>query len=204
MESLKIRAATSKDQQRIAEIIGDPGEEAIGLVGNRAAAARLGVAIAMMPGGPQGWERSTVAEERGSVVGVIQCGGDIPQFTITPRLVWLTLRTLGLPRMLGRIEAFRAMSRVQYPQPKGTYHIAELHVDPGQRGRGIGGSLLDWAEVNAREQGFEVMSLVTTTSNPARRLYERHGFVVAETKTDADYERYTGIKGRYLMLKRLK
>lgn len=199
-----MRAATSNDQRRIAEIIGDPGEEAIGLVGNREAAARIGVAIAMMPGGPQGWERSTVAEEGGSVVGVIQCGGDMPQFGITPRLAWLTVRTLGLPRVLGRIGAFRAMSRVQYPQPKGTYHIAELHVDPGQRGRGIGGSLLEWAEADARERGFEVMSLVTTTSNPARQLYERHGFVVVETKTDAAYERCTGIRGRYLMLRHQK
>jgi ribosomal protein S18 acetylase RimI-like enzyme len=47
------------------------------------------------------------------------------------------------------------------------------------------------------------MSLTTHTANPARRLYERHGFWVVETRTDTDYERYTGIEGRFLMVKEL-
>ncbi len=47
------------------------------------------------------------------------------------------------------------------------------------------------------------MSLITTTTNPARRLYERHGYRVVETRADAAYERYTGIAGRYLMVKEL-
>ena len=36
---------------------------------------------------------------------------------------------------------------------------------------------------------------------PARRLYDRHGFQVVETRTDRAYERYTGIEGRVLMVK---
>jgi hypothetical protein len=47
------------------------------------------------------------------------------------------------------------------------------------------------------------MSLGTTITNPARHLYERHGFRVVETKTDPSYERYTGIPGRILMMKDL-
>ena len=47
------------------------------------------------------------------------------------------------------------------------------------------------------------MSLSTTTVNPARRLYEHHGFRVAQTLTDPWYERVTGISGRHLMLKDL-
>jgi hypothetical protein len=48
-----------------------------------------------------------------------------------------------------------------------------------------------------------VMSLTTHINNPARRLYERCGFEVVETRTDPDYERYTGVAGRVLMLKRM-
>jgi len=48
------------------------------------------------------------------------------------------------------------------------------------------------------------MSLTTHTSNPARRLYERHGYRVVETRTDPAYERYTGIEGRVLMVKELR
>ena len=47
------------------------------------------------------------------------------------------------------------------------------------------------------------MSLVTTVVNPARHLYERQGFKVVETRTDAEYERMTGIPGRNLMVKEL-
>ena len=63
--------------------------------------------------------------------------------------------------------------------------------------------MLGWAEAQARAGGHKVMSLSTTTVNPARRLYERHGFRVAQTLTDPGYERVTGISGRHLMLKDL-
>ncbi|MDO8615250.1 MAG: GNAT family N-acetyltransferase [Dehalococcoidia bacterium] len=87
--------------------------------------------------------------------------------------------------------------------PDNTYHLSELHVDAALRGRGIGGALLGHAEGEARRQGRATMSLTTTTVNPARRLYERNGFRVVETRTDRDYERYTGIEGRHLMVKEL-
>jgi ribosomal protein S18 acetylase RimI-like enzyme len=48
------------------------------------------------------------------------------------------------------------------------------------------------------------MSLSTSTANPARRLYERHGFRIAETRTNATYEILTGIEGRHLMVKELE
>jgi len=76
-------------------------------------------------------------------------------------------------------------------------------VDPRHRNRGIGGAMLDHAEEEARRRGHRLMSLTTTTANPARHLYERHGFRVVETLTDAAYERYTGIAGRHLMVKEL-
>jgi ribosomal protein S18 acetylase RimI-like enzyme len=63
--------------------------------------------------------------------------------------------------------------------------------------------LLDHAEAEARAGGIQVMSLTTTTDNPARRLYERHGFRIVETLTDDVYRRYTGIDGRYSMVKEL-
>lgn len=63
--------------------------------------------------------------------------------------------------------------------------------------------MLDYAEAEAREGGHPQMSLTTTTINPARRLYERHGLHVVQTLTDADYEKYTGIEGRHLMVKDL-
>jgi len=92
---------------------------------------------------------------------------------------------------------------VTIEEPSNAYSIAELHVDPTYRSRGIGGAMLKYAEEQARHQGCRLMSLTTHIANPARHLYERHGFRVVETRTDPDYERYTGIEGRVRMVKEL-
>ena len=44
------------------------------------------------------------------------------------------------------------------------------------RGRGVGGALLDALLAMAGEQGHPAVSLSVDRRNPARRLYERHGF----------------------------
>jgi ribosomal protein S18 acetylase RimI-like enzyme len=89
------------------------------------------------------------------------------------------------------------------PPPFGAYKVHELHVDPRYRNRGVGGLMLEYAEEDALRGGYRLMSLTTTTANPARRLYECHGFRIVETRTDPAFERYTGIAGRHLMVKDL-
>lgn len=203
MDELSIRKAVAADLERIAELVGgDPGQEAVALAGCVEAARAFGIALVHLPGSPQGWERSTVAELDGRVAGVAQTSQGMESFPVTPRLVLVALRTfgVGIVSVLGRA---RARQRVDIPHPKESHHIEELDVDPSYRGRGIGGALLDEVEAQARNAGLRMMSLNTTTVNPARRLYERHGFRIAETRTDPAYERYTGIAGRYLMVKEL-
>ncbi len=46
-----------------------------------------------------------------------------------------------------------------------------------QRGQGAGGALLRALLQEARAAGFSSLSLSVEPDNPARRLYERHGFV---------------------------
>jgi len=203
MEELTIRKAVAADLERIAELVaGDPGQEAVALAGCAEAARAFGMALVRLTGSPQGWERSTLAKLDGRVVGVAQTSHGTESFPVTPRLALLALRTfgVGIVSVLGRA---RARHRVDIPHAKESYHVEELNVDPSYRSRGIGGALLDEVEAQARNAGLRMMSLNTTTVNPARRLYERHGFRVAETRTDAVYERYTGIAGRHLMVKEL-
>jgi ribosomal protein S18 acetylase RimI-like enzyme len=204
MENLTIRRANAEDLGRIAELIaGEPGREAIGIAGCEEAARKFGTGLVRLPNSPQGWRCSTVAEADGQVVGVLQSGrGDTEPFRMTPRLALLALRTfgVGIVSVLGR---YRARLRVNPSLPPDAYYIAEFDVDPEYRNKGVGARLLEHAEQDARGLGLRKMSLVTTTDNPARRLYERHGFGVVETKTDSSYERYTGIAGRLLMVKDL-
>jgi GNAT superfamily N-acetyltransferase len=54
------------------------------------------------------------------------------------------------------------------------------------RGQGVGGALLKALVAMAREQGYRALSLSVDRRNPARRLYERHGFRDAGVSDPAD------------------
>jgi GNAT superfamily N-acetyltransferase len=61
--------------------------------------------------------------------------------------------------------------------------IDQLYVDPAWTGNGLGSRLVDLAK-SRRPAGLQLWTFVTNTG--ARRFYERHGFVVAET-TDGSH-----------------
>ncbi|HUY41535.1 MAG TPA: GNAT family N-acetyltransferase [Candidatus Dormibacteraeota bacterium] len=61
-------------------------------------------------------------------------------------------------------------------QPQG--FVAYMAVEPAFSRRGVGTALLSAAEDEARRRGIAYMSLMVTESNaPARRLYERAGYL---------------------------
>jgi len=53
-----------------------------------------------------------------------------------------------------------------------------IAVVPSKRGHGIGDELLQSLISKARQAGYEQLSLSVEPGNPARKLYERHGFEV--------------------------
>jgi ribosomal protein S18 acetylase RimI-like enzyme len=58
-----------------------------------------------------------------------------------------------------------------------------IAVVPAAIGQGIGGALLG-ALLNLARGQYTAVALSVRASNPARRLYERHGFVVVDTITN--------------------
>jgi GNAT superfamily N-acetyltransferase len=54
-----------------------------------------------------------------------------------------------------------------------------INVDKGSRGKGVGSQLLEAILSNARELGCPSISLSVEDGNPARRLYEKFGFMPA-------------------------
>jgi ribosomal protein S18 acetylase RimI-like enzyme len=60
-----------------------------------------------------------------------------------------------------------------------------IAVVPSKRGHGIGDELLDSLLEKAQAAGYERISLSVEPGNPARKLYERHGFEVVDEGDDA-------------------
>jgi ribosomal protein S18 acetylase RimI-like enzyme len=199
-----IRAATGADVDRLGEIfMQPPSPESLGLLGDAdlvRAFARGLIALDRIPN-PQ---KPTVVAARadgGGVVGFLQYTVGSGGMRISLGEVQLAFRLGGPRQILAALPRLRARQRVDMSPPVGTLYVAELHVAAAARGRGVGGALLDWADAEARRLGRDRVSLTTYSSNPARRLYDRHDFAVVDWRTDGAYERYTGIPGRVLMEK---
>ena len=200
MSTRTLRPATPADLPAVAAIqFSDPGPAIIGLAGTRRGGRRLGEALMAVAGVTDPDLPTLVYEVDGAAIGFLQYSiGPPPEPRLGPALARRVVGALGfrivlLPR---RLKALRVVS---IPAPLESLYLSELHVRPDLRGRGLGGEMLTWVEGEAARRGCLTISLVTDIGNPAQKLYERHGFVVAETRTDASYRRYTGREGRILM-----
>ena len=60
-----------------------------------------------------------------------------------------------------------------------------IAVVPSKRGHGIGDELLQELIAKARAAGYGRLSLSVEPGNPARKLYERHGFAVVDEGAEA-------------------
>ena len=204
MTEIAFRQARQNETGRIAEIMfGDPPQEAVRVCDGVERAKRFCYMQVRQPDLGMSWDRTVFAILDGEPVTVLQAGSQLGGFSVTPVLIWQTIRILGPRRALRSLPYITAQRRVNAPAPDGSYHIAELHTPPDFRNRGLGKAALEYADAQARKEGCSTMSLVTTVLNPARHLYERQGFRVVETRTDKVYERMTGIPGRNLMVKEL-
>jgi ribosomal protein S18 acetylase RimI-like enzyme len=200
---IALRPATTNDVAALRRVLGPtPTEEQLGLAAGNAARARAFRALVNERIlAPDLLARTTVAELQGAVVGMLQCGAEAGD-AVTLRLV---LGVIGIFRfdVPGFVRRNALRARVAIASPAGAMHISELHVSAERRNAGIGGVLLSAAERMARQSGARALSLTTATNNPARRLYERFGFALVETRTDPAYEALTGVSGRVLMVKPL-
>jgi len=205
IEDVEIRRARAEEEKAALRLVYEPpGPEASGIAGGESRARALGAALQRLGfyRGPH--DDVFVALGAGQPVGVL-VGRTRPMGRpgAALALIRAVLALFPMAELPDLVRRARIRARLDHPLPAGSFHVAELHVMPAWRGRGIGAALLRCAETEAQRRGFAELTLTTLTSNPARRLYERQGYEVIAERTDPAYERITGGAGRLLMAKQL-
>ncbi len=75
------------------------------------------------------------------------------------------------------VEDEQVMGFCSLSQDRQALFIRELHLLPEYRGRGVGGWVLEELAAWAAQRRLPWLRLMVFASNPARRLYQRRGFV---------------------------
>ena len=96
-----------------------------------------------------------------------------------------------------RQEHIRAMLQLQ---DRGSMFLNALAVDESCRSAGVGTRLLDWAQVRARDGGFDRLSLHVWADNAAARaFYRARGFVDIAVADVAPHAKLAHCGGSFLM-----
>lgn len=83
----------------------------------------------------------------------------------------------------GRIVGMVMVDEIDRPEGPYSYarwflHIAEICVDEGHRGQGVGKALMDFVKADAKEKGYKRIELDVWAFNDALGFYEAEGFQV--------------------------
>ena len=88
--------------------------------------------------------------------------------------------------LIGFVLLSKARFMLRSARPAGS--ITDIYVESGQRGRGVGSSLLGAGLAWLRARGYRRVLLNVTAGNPARRLYERVGFLPFAESMEIDMD----------------
>lgn len=75
------------------------------------------------------------------------------------------------------VEQGKVLGYCSLSQDRQALFIRELHLLPEYRGRGVGSWVLEELALWARQRCLPLLRLMVFRSNPARLLYQRHGFI---------------------------
>jgi ribosomal protein S18 acetylase RimI-like enzyme len=129
----------------------------------------------------EGGKQHVVVAERGGRIDGVLTYAEWPDCTPSVRESLAAVRIAG-PRLLTLIRDFRKVGKAHPRTPH--CHLPTLGVCPEAQGRGIGGLLMVEYCRRCDEAGLEGYLETIRSADPSKRaqerLYERHGFVVAE------------------------
>lgn len=205
---LRIAPATASERGTVARLaFGAPSREATWLAGGAERACDLALALHQAGLLGSASDEAWIARVGEEPVGVLLArvgGGDFePSWSALAALLRTLLRFVPLTQLPGLARRRRLRRRLDFRSGPDALHVAELHVLEAWRGRGAGAALLEAAEAEARARGLGALSLTTLSNNPARHLFERHGFRVVAERLEPRYPALVGAPGRVLMRKPL-
>ncbi|WP_430391525.1 GNAT family N-acetyltransferase [Dyella sp. 20L07] len=129
--------------------------------------------------GEFGWRNHWVGEINGRVVAVGAGFGAESKWPFTLAAARQILAHYGVRRAATVIARGLRVESVIRPPDGDMHYLAHLSVAPEQRGKGIGGALIEQLIGSARALGRKRIVLDVAASNPrAEALYGRSGFVV--------------------------
>lgn len=207
-ETVSIRQALPAEEEIAAELIyGSPSTETTGIAGGSRRAAALG-AVLFRAGAGRTPDDDLLLAFRGSrALGALLGRPSHGSFRSSRggalRVLPSILRLYAPWELPGLVRRAALRGRLDFPVPRGSYHVVELHVTQESRGLGIGTQLLRRAEARARERGCTRINLTTSLTNPALRLYAREGYTELARRTTPGYEAIAGTPGRVFLDKRL-
>jgi ribosomal protein S18 acetylase RimI-like enzyme len=188
---VEVRAAAEDDlEQMVDAMLAEPSVEQLAFMPT-IPGARVFARSVWLAAGLDGF---VVAEDDGDVVGFAWCSESDVSARDGLRAATAAWGVTGPIRLAVKGWPRQLVGLTMPPGPK----LIELHTHPSRRGTGIGSLLLDHV---VREHGGRPISLTTRSNNPARHLYERHGFAVVAQKDNRAFERRTGAPGRVLMVR---
>jgi GNAT superfamily N-acetyltransferase len=129
----------------------------------------------------KGTKQSVIVAERGGEIEGVLTYVDRPDCIPSARDSLAAVRIAG-PRLWTLIRDFRVVGKAHPRTPH--RHLPALGVRPEAQGRGVGGLLMAEYCRRCDEAGLEGYLETVRWADPSRRaqerLYERHGFAVAE------------------------
>ena len=166
-----LRPATAADARHIAELIAISSDGVALIDWSEQAAASdgltpldVGTAAYASDEGDYSFRNCTVAEVDGAVAGVLLT------FAVAER---------DLPAPPPPYDGSDVYAPYRYLEAPDTWYVCGVALYPEYRGRGLGSRLMAQVELEARERGYDRISLVAFEENAGSvRLYERLGYTV--------------------------
>ena len=169
-----IRPATVKDARDIASLIAISSDGVAVIEWTEAAVTEgvepldIGERTYRNPDGNYSWRNCTIVEKNGKVAGMLLTFG-------------MPVAEARDPRQRPTIDDANVFAPYMYLEEPDSWYVCGVALYPEHRGQGLGTRLMQLVNEQARQNGFEKVSLVAFAQNEGSvRLYQRLGYEIVD------------------------